>query len=315
MIEFTKNITNNFIFGEENFRVGISRFWSDFEKNLDLTSSKQVYEDAIDRLAFPFNVGGTKIGGAMEFTRDNLFSNRRNDNANTNKIIVIFSDGETEQSDKAKLASISNVLAQEGYTIFAVAIGEVNTFDLTELENLTKDPKKVLDVSAFNQLHNYFVHLTEEICTVGCDYSDWAEGECAYDSEECTEGISSVTGTRKSTRNLIKGNYYNNCTDLERSSPCQIACKCVEDNTCTPSKIVSEGDNGDNKKVIWPYIVGGVVGGAALIAAAVGAAYYFHNKEPDMTSPENPSDAQMNHNDQSPIYEGDTNVVDNQVYS
>ena len=100
-------------------RVGLVAFAGDAKKQVPLTRHYQDFKQSLDEVG-PYNVrlGGSSLGTAIE-TASESFLTKTSDH----KAIVIFTDGEDQESQPVELAK--KVYADQGIRIFTVGLGDM----------------------------------------------------------------------------------------------------------------------------------------------------------------------------------------------
>lgn len=128
-----------------NVRVGVMCFQSSQRTifNLDAYSTVSSMQTAI--MNINYQSGGTRIGSAMKYTRENMFQAIHGDRPYVTNIMVVMTDGvsndnELYEAAQAKAADI---------VIFSVGIG--NNLDLDMLNAIANDPSYFLQTE-YSQL-------------------------------------------------------------------------------------------------------------------------------------------------------------------
>jgi len=101
-------------------RVGLVVFAGDVRQQIPLTSHYQDFKQALDEVG-THNVkrGGTDLGDAIRVAAD-AFLNKTNDH----KAIVVFTDGEDQESDPLAAAKVA--FKEHGIRIFTVGLGDMD---------------------------------------------------------------------------------------------------------------------------------------------------------------------------------------------
>ncbi len=99
-------------------RVGLVVFAGDAKQQVPLTKHHHDFKNVLDEVG-TFNVdrGGSQLGDAIQLAADCFL-----DKTNDHKAIVVFTDGEDQESDPVAVAR--NVYGEKGIRIFTVGLGD-----------------------------------------------------------------------------------------------------------------------------------------------------------------------------------------------
>lgn len=128
-----------------NVRVGVMCFQSSQRTifNLDAYSTVSSMQNAI--MNIDYRSGGTKIGSAMKYTRENMFRANQGDRPYVTNIMVVMTDGVSNDNElyEAEMTKAADIV------IFSVGIG--NNLDLDMLNTIANDPSYFLQTE-YSQL-------------------------------------------------------------------------------------------------------------------------------------------------------------------
>ena len=100
-------------------RVGLIVFAGDAKQEVPLTRHYHDFKKTLDEVG-PYNVklGGSSLGNAIETAADSFLTK-----TNDHKAIVVFTDGEDQESEPVKIAKAA--YADQGIRIFTVGLGDM----------------------------------------------------------------------------------------------------------------------------------------------------------------------------------------------
>ena len=163
MKTFTKDLVAEFEIGDHATRFGVVTFSS--SSHLDISLSDHTSLSALQTaiLALIYSNGGTQIGAAIDFTRNNAFTDARSDVAKT---AILITDGKSGDTPHQAATYLKNA----GVTIFCIGIGD--GIDRTVLEAISTVPQYTTTVDSFD--------LLDEI------KGEMANGTCADSKYACS---------------------------------------------------------------------------------------------------------------------------------
>ncbi|XP_067456428.1 collagen alpha-6(VI) chain-like isoform X1 [Thunnus thynnus] len=156
---FLHSIVSSLDIGKKTVQVGIVTY--------NEISTAQAYlntlNDKTEILQFikllPYNGGDTKTGKALNFTRDEIFTERKGSRKGVQQVAVVITDGESQ--DDVSDAAI--ILRRTGVTVFAVGIGDAKEEELNEMA--THPPREhVFYVNSFTHLKPLKERLQGILC-------------------------------------------------------------------------------------------------------------------------------------------------------
>ena len=157
MKTFTKDLVAEFDIGDQATRFGVVTFSSSSNIHLDISLSAHTSLSALQTaiLALSYHQGSTSMGAAMDFARNNAFTDARVDVA---KIAILITDG--KPTDSPYQAAIN--LRSSGVTIFCIGIG--SGIDRTVLEAISTVPQYTTTVASFNLLAAIKSEMANDTC-------------------------------------------------------------------------------------------------------------------------------------------------------
>ena len=164
------SIASRFNISEQGTHAGVVQISSHGHTkvviNFNQYLTTRAFNEAVQHLVFQGHM--TRIDKALEIARTQLYTDVGNMRPNVKKLLFLITDGKQNPRDiggslldpaaQAELLHISNI------QIYAVGVGiDVN---VTELEGITKDPKKVFLVSNFKELTSiaFVQNVSKQIC-------------------------------------------------------------------------------------------------------------------------------------------------------
>ena len=158
ILNFVKSIVSFFEVSRGKSRVGCVLFSSRTIPIFGFRrySSKAKILKAIGRIRFPR--GGTKIGKALDFTRDYLFKGRST--RGKKRILTLITDGISMD----KVGPAASRLKAAGVEVFTIGLGR--KFKLSQLYQVATDPYHVLTAS-FSSMMTLIMKLKNQICQRG----------------------------------------------------------------------------------------------------------------------------------------------------
>ncbi|KTG32498.1 hypothetical protein cypCar_00018712 [Cyprinus carpio] len=142
-------------------QVGIAQFSTDPHKEFligDYANKAELFKK-IDNL--PYRTGGTYMGKAMNFLRDNYFTSAGGSRINEKvpQIVVVITDGDSADDIKGPARD----LRQMGIIIFAIGVGPTN---MTELKAIANSPPErfVVNIDNYQALQGLTTTVKETVC-------------------------------------------------------------------------------------------------------------------------------------------------------
>ncbi|XP_062602682.1 uncharacterized protein LOC134264402 [Saccostrea cucullata] len=159
---FVRNVINKFNIGFNETRVSLIKYSTSVTEEFKLNTydSNAAVDKAVSGVRF--NGGGTKTDAAIQYAVDNIFPVADGGRLGSVKVIVLITDGRSENKLKTLQAAVN--AKKSGITIFT--IGVTPQVDSTELEGIASQPTctHVELLNNFNDLDS----LTAEIEQVSC---------------------------------------------------------------------------------------------------------------------------------------------------
>ncbi|XP_061191569.1 fat-like cadherin-related tumor suppressor homolog [Saccostrea echinata] len=128
-----------------NVRVGVMCFQSSQRTIFHLNAYNSISSMQTAIMNIDYKAGGTKIGSAMKFTRENMFLSSKGDRAGATNIMVVLTDGVSNDNERAEAALVKAA----GIVIISVGIG--NNLDVPMLIDIAHDPSHYLQTE-YSQL-------------------------------------------------------------------------------------------------------------------------------------------------------------------
>jgi len=150
------------VIGSSATRVALTKFSSDGqwiipEFLLDTYQDKALMEAKIRNIQF--NGGRTYTASAMEKSWKLYEPRARWDDKNIHKVLLVFTDGEA--TDAAAIPAAAAKWKKRGVKIYAIGIGD--NVSSKGLEQITKDPSKVLRAKNFDEVNSILSKMIKSI--------------------------------------------------------------------------------------------------------------------------------------------------------
>ncbi|KAK2909653.1 collagen alpha-6(VI) chain-like isoform X2 [Channa argus] len=158
---FLHSIVNGLEVNTNRVRVGIVTYNDKPTAQIYLDS----FDDKDDLLNFikllPYNGGGTNTGAAINFTRQNVFTEKRGSRKDkgVQQVAVVITDGESQDNVSKAAAN----LRREGVTVYAVGIKGANEEQLVQIASYPST-KHVYNVESFTKLKALDQGLQKALC-------------------------------------------------------------------------------------------------------------------------------------------------------
>ncbi|KAK2845177.1 hypothetical protein Q5P01_011836 [Channa striata] len=158
---FLHSIVSGLEVNENRVRVGIVTYSDKPTAHVHLDT----FDDKNELLNFikilPYNGGGTNTGAAINFTRQNLFTENRGSRKNkgVQQVAVVITDGRSQDNVSKAAAN----LRREDVTVYAVGIKDANEEQLVQIASYPPT-KHVFNVDSFTKLKALDQGLQKTLC-------------------------------------------------------------------------------------------------------------------------------------------------------
>ncbi|GFO07336.1 collagen alpha-6(vi) chain, partial [Plakobranchus ocellatus] len=158
--EFAADLASQFDIGPTKVQVAAATFGSDVYRQFYLNQ----YDDtnsvvtAIRRITYSGGATYTQLG--LQYVRNVFFADGYGHRKGVPKVVIVATDGRS--TDKAETTRQAEMLRNEGYIVYVVAIG--NNLDLNEVNAIATDPSRVYQVQAFDDLQAFMPTLKSDLC-------------------------------------------------------------------------------------------------------------------------------------------------------
>lgn len=155
---FIRNFLVDFAIGPSASRFSLVTFDNNpnEEFNLNQYSSLRAIQQAIMNIPYGRSRGGTDIGHALNFTRQNSFTQIRGARTDATKIVILITDGQSPIDKEAEL------LKDEYVTIFCV--GVTNGINEQQLRRVSSHNDYTYTTESFTTLSRIQTILGEKTC-------------------------------------------------------------------------------------------------------------------------------------------------------
>ena len=155
-------VIRNFEISKNETRVGVIRYSTQatmiFDFQFSADNNILLLKETIDNI--PYAEGGTKTERALQLALMDLFSAKGGSRAEVPKILVVMTDGKSENA--LGVARASMALKDNHVTIVAVGIGE--EVDMEELLLMASTAENVISVRTFSALKKQVAKVREKVC-------------------------------------------------------------------------------------------------------------------------------------------------------
>lgn len=159
---FVWEVISNFEISSSDTRIGVIRYSTQatviFDFQFSADNNILLLKETIDNIQFV--EGGTKTERALQLARTDLFSTKGGSRPEVPKILVVVTDGKSENA--LGVARASMALKQKHVTILAVGIGE--EVDMEELLLMASTADDVIRVSTFSALKKQVAEIRDKVC-------------------------------------------------------------------------------------------------------------------------------------------------------
>uniref|UniRef100_A0A4W6DQB5 VWFA domain-containing protein n=1 Tax=Lates calcarifer TaxID=8187 RepID=A0A4W6DQB5_LATCA len=107
----------------------------------------------------PYNGGGTNTGAALDFTRENIFNEKKGSRKGIQKVAVVITDGKSQDP----VTEAATRLRRAGVTIYAVGVKDATESELKDIANHPPE-KHVFIVDSFANLKPLTQTLQKIMC-------------------------------------------------------------------------------------------------------------------------------------------------------
>lgn len=142
-------------------KVGIVQFSTDPHKEILLGdyANKAELVQKIDKL--PYRTGGTFMGKAMIFLKENYFTSAGGSRVDQNvpQIVVVVTDGDSADD----IVGPAGDLQAKGIIIFAIGVGQTNMTEMKAIAN-TPHERFVKNIASYQALQTVITEMMETVC-------------------------------------------------------------------------------------------------------------------------------------------------------
>lgn len=155
---FTRNFLVHFAIDPGASQVSVVTFDNNPKEEFDLNqySSLREIQQAISNIPYSRRRGGTDIGYALNFTRQNSFTPSHGARTDATKIVILITDGQSPIDKEAEL------LKDENVTIFCV--GVTNGINEQQLRRVSSHNDYTYTTESFANLSRIQTILAEKTC-------------------------------------------------------------------------------------------------------------------------------------------------------
>ncbi|XP_039271794.2 collagen alpha-6(VI) chain-like [Styela clava] len=155
--EWLISFVQQFEIGEYNSKIGLIQYADLSRLDIDLRyiSDKKTLVDAIVNLK-PLT-GESFTGSALEYVREQGFSDKNGERRDTPKVVIVLTDGES--SDSVEIPA--KVLHDDGVIVYAVG---VRKSDENELRSISSSEENVFHVKNYDAISTIHSSLVRRVC-------------------------------------------------------------------------------------------------------------------------------------------------------
>lgn len=158
---FLLSIVSGFDVGDKRVRVGIVTY-SDRATALVYLNSFNETDSLLNFIKIlPYRGGGTNTGAALDFTRENIFTEdagSRKDKG-VQQVAVVITDGKSQDN----VTEAAAALRRAGVTVYAVGVQSANEAELNQIASHPPN-KHVFIVDTFDKLKGLKKNLQKTLC-------------------------------------------------------------------------------------------------------------------------------------------------------
>ncbi|GFO24025.1 LOW QUALITY PROTEIN: collagen alpha-5(vi) chain [Plakobranchus ocellatus] len=162
MLQFVKNIANDFNIGPNDVQVGVDTYSTGFDHEFTLKQNNNKASLQSSVTSITYTGGGTNTGDAIRKMRQGSFTANAGHRANVPKIAIVVTDGQS--NNKALTSSEAQKARDAGITMLAIGVG--SGVDDAELNSIATDPdsQNVYKASTFDALTSLQGFIAAKAC-------------------------------------------------------------------------------------------------------------------------------------------------------
>ncbi|KAK6188179.1 hypothetical protein SNE40_004415 [Patella caerulea] len=166
VLPFVRDVTAMFDIGPgpTQSRVGVVTFGTNHYLRFHLNTFLDK-ETVLERImAIDMTGGQTNTAGALNYVTDHMFTNKRGSRTGVDHIVIVLTDGESNDMDKTKKAAYH--AHQSGLQVFSIGVG--SGVDVEELGDIASDPKSkfMFEITDFRALQRIKDELAIRTCEI-----------------------------------------------------------------------------------------------------------------------------------------------------
>lgn len=157
-LEAIKSFVSLFDIGPRNTRVAIETFATSVNHQFALNDHQNITSMVTAIGKIPYQTGGTQINTALAYAASYSFKNGGRRFAD--KILILVTDGRSYDINDTVIQA--NNLQKHGINVFCLGVGAF--VDMKELQVITKNKNRVLQVQDFNTLSHFIGNFRSTVC-------------------------------------------------------------------------------------------------------------------------------------------------------
>uniref|UniRef100_A0AAQ6IRR1 Collagen type VI alpha 6 chain n=1 Tax=Anabas testudineus TaxID=64144 RepID=A0AAQ6IRR1_ANATE len=160
MRSFLRSIVSGLNVSESRVRIGIVTYNTDATAQTYLNSLKTKADVLQFINILPYRGGGTNTGAALNFTREQIFTEEGGSRKGVQKVAVVITDGQSQDS----VTEAAALFHQTGVSVYAVGIKDANETELIQIASYPPS-SHVFNLMNFAELKPLKQKLQKTLCT------------------------------------------------------------------------------------------------------------------------------------------------------
>ncbi|XP_076078115.1 uncharacterized protein LOC143048353 isoform X3 [Mytilus galloprovincialis] len=156
-LNFIKDFAKHYKIGPQNVQIGVVSFSGSATEEINMKQYTKIHDlnTAIDNITYPSQHSGTHTSTALQYIRENGFTNKSGDRPHVPNFLVVITDGNSRPAEFYPDKEAAK-LHQTNIETFVIGIGNI---DPSELRLIGTDDKHVYTVKDHLDLHIPLRHI------------------------------------------------------------------------------------------------------------------------------------------------------------